>query len=154
MQKKSEFTINGKVFNVITEVPENLCEQIGHSRASSLLASFGIAHWVQAGVKRAFAICDDPGKASDKVKAEAAALRASVIGGESLNIVDFVPAARGEGKKVAALRDKWPTSTPEKRLAFLTAKGLDKSLVDADIEEIVPLYIEWLDNLDKDELDG
>jgi hypothetical protein len=152
MQKKSDFTINGKVFTVVTDVPENLCEQIGHSRASALLASFGIAHWVQAGVKRAFAIVAEPGKASEATISAAKALKASVEANEPLSIMDFVPAPRGEGKVIADFRAKWPQASQEKRLAFLKKKGLDESLAAGDVEDVLPAYVEWLESKDEDEL--
>lgn len=148
MTKTSSFTINGKEYSVKTEVPENLCEQIGHSRASSLLASFGIAHWVQAGVKKAFALEAEPGKSSQKILDAATALRKEVEAGNPVSIMDFVPAPRGEGKNVQEFKAKWPNASEEKRVAFLRSKGLDEALAAGDVEDVLPVYLEWLESKD------
>lgn len=153
MQKKSEFKLNKgtpeeRAFVVVTDVPENLCEQIGHARASELLASFGIAHWVQSGVKRSFELEHTPGKASAKVLAEAKALREKVEAGMPVSIMDFVPSPRGEGKNIMEFRDKWPKANEAKRISFLRSKGLDESLAAGDVEDVLPVYLEWLESKD------
>lgn len=148
MQKTSTFTIGKNEVLVKTDIPENLCEQIGHTRASQLLGSFGIAHWVQSGVKKAFALEKDPGKASQKVLDEAKSVRDAVNAGKSLDIMDFVPNARGEGKSILEFRAKWPQASEDKRLAFLKSKGMDEALASEDVETVLPFYVEWLESKD------
>ncbi len=163
MQKTSTFKLNKGTpaeveYKVITEVPENLCEQIGHKRASELLASFGIAHWVQAGFKSALAAKNKPCPEAPKEGETPSVafrnwttnkeIRETVEAGKALNIMDFVPAPRGEGKNVVEFKAKWPTATTEKRVAFLRSKELDETLAAADMEEVLPVYLEWLESKD------
>lgn len=143
MKKAASFTIGadgtqakGTVYSVVIEAPDNLTEVIGAERASQLLLSFGIAHWVQSKVRAAFKKCNDPGEASPKVIEAAKALMASVQAGEALDFTQFVPAPKGESKEFVAFRDKWNGSTPTKREAYLEFMGLDPSLATESAETV------------------
>ncbi len=144
MKKNASFKINGEQTQVSIEAPDNLCESIGHHRASQLLFSFGIAHWVQSKVKAAYALYEDKealAKANESTRTTAKEIIGVVELGGALEFMDFVPAARGEDKVVAILREKWPTASDEGKAKWLKARGLDETLAAGELEEVIAAYL-------------